>query len=538
MNKPTEDYMLRGWKTAFWILLALIGIALIPPVTVGGVELRRANIFADLYRFEERATDPATEEYLFDETEFEVDLEAVKGQVEAVQQQIAQADTMPHEVQIDYRWVVDAQTATRHEVTINPARYSSRLTSIEDFSAEGAIAAFCDTLIEANRPIRIAVLGDSFIEGDILTADLRERLQTAFGGRGTGFTPMASPLTGFRRTIKTQSKGWTAYNIMQHKSVPAPYNEQFFVSGWVCRPTDGASTRWEATTFRKGLDSCQMARVLFRSPDSSRVQLILNDSLSHEFSVEGASQVRQAIVEASAIHSLEFKVLEGAANMVGYGALFGGQGVEVDNYSVRSNNGQAIFRTNPTINAEINAMLNYDLVILQYGLNIMQAGVYKYTSYGQQIEKVITYCRQCFPSAAILVMGVSDRAIKNENGVETMDAIPYMIDCQRSAARNQGAAFWSTFDAMQAEGGIREFVAKGWAGKDFTHINYGGGRRVAWALFDAINDEAAKAVARRQRRLEATKPVIDSIEQLPHLMKPLEVGTPTLNGAVQAIPQL
>lgn len=527
--------MLRGWKIALWVLLVMVGVSLVPPVTLGGVELRRANIFADLYRFEERTTPQEEATPLFDEAEFEVDLEAVSQQVEAVQQLLAQADTLPHEAPTEYRWALNEQQPTRTEPTINPARYSSRLTPIEDFSQKGLIAAFCDTLIEASRPIRIAVLGDSFIEGDILTADLRERLQAAFGGRGTGFAPMASPLTGFRRSIKTQSKGWTSYNIMQHKSVPAPYNEQFFVSGWVCRPTDGASTRWEETTFRKQLDSCSVARVLFRSPASSRIQLIVNDSLNHEFRIEGADKVRQAVVEADHIRSLEFKVLEGASSMVGYGAIFEDGGVVVDNYSVRSNNGQAIFRTNPTINAEINAMLGYDLVILQYGLNIMQAGVHKYTSYGQQIEKVITYCRQCFPSAAILVMGVSDRAIKNENGVETMDAIPYMIDCQRTAARNQGAAFWSTFDAMQAEGGIREFVTKGWAGKDFTHINYGGGRRVAWALFDAINDEAAKAAERRKRRLEAAKPVIDSMEQLEQLLKPLESGAPTFEEAAPAV---
>lgn len=514
MQKPTQDFMWRGWKTALWVLIVLVGVSLIPPVTIGGIDLRRANIFSDLYQFEDRADESHAEEPLFDEAEFEVDFEEVSQQVEAVQQQIAQADTLPHEAPTEYRWTLTEQTASRDEFTINPARYSARLTPIEDFSEAGLFAAFCDSLIEADRPIRIAVLGDSFVEGDILTSDLRERLQHAFGGRGTGFAPMASPLTGFRRSVKTQSKGWTPYNIMQHKSVPMPYNEQFYVSGWVCRPTDGASTRWEETTFRDHLDSCSTARVLFRAPRESRIQLIVNDSLSREYAIEGSGHIRQAVVEADHIRSLEFKVLEGAAEMVGYGVIFGEKGVVVDNYSVRSNNGQAIFRTNPTINAEINALWSYDLVILQYGLNIMQAGVHKYTSYGQQIEKVITYCRQCFPSAAILVMGVSDRAIKNEKGVETMDAIPYMIDCQRTAARNQGAAFWSTFDAMQAEGGIQEFVAKGWAGKDFTHINYGGGRRVAWALFDAINHEAAKAVERRQRRIEAAQPVIDSTMHL------------------------
>lgn len=530
--------MFQGWKTALWVLIVMVGVSLIPPTTVGGVKLRRANIFSDLYHFEERSEPSQAEEALFDAAEFEVDFEVVSQQVEAVQQQLAVADTLPHEVPTEYRWVVDERSASRPETTVNPALYSSRLTPIEDFSDNQAIATLCDTLIEANRPIRIAVLGDSFVEGDILTADLRERLQHAFGGRGPGFAPMASPLTGFRRTVKTQSKGWTSYNIMQHRSVPAPYNDQFFVSGWVCRATDGASTRWEETSFRDHVDSCSVARVLFRSPRKSRIQLTLNDSLRQEYTIEGADKMRQAIVEADHIHSLEFKVLEGAAEFVGYGAIFGQEGIVVDNYSVRSNNGQAIFRTNPTINAEINAMWGYDLVILQYGLNIMQAGVYKYTSYGQQIEKIITYCRQCFPSAAILVMGVSDRSIKNEEGFSTMDAIPYMIDCQRTAARNQKAAFWSTFDAMQAEGGMKEFVAKGWAGKDYTHINYGGGRRVAWALFDALNHEADKAVERRARRIEAAKPVIDSTMQIQELLQPLECGEPTLKADTTLISNL
>ena len=117
-----------------------------------------------------------------------------------------------------------------------------------------------------------------------------------------------------------------------------------------------------------------------------------------------------------------------------------------------------------------------------------------------------------------------------------MDAIPSMLDCQRTAARNQKAAFWSTFDAMQAEGGIREFVAKGWAGKDFTHINYGGGRRVGWALFDAINHEAAKAVERRKRRLETAKPIIDSTMHIEQTLEPLTSVVPTPKADTTLIP--
>ena len=82
------------------------------------------------------------------------------------------------------------------------------------------------------------------VEGDILTADLRERLQRTYGGGGTGFAPMASPLTAFRRSVKTQSKGWTSYNIMQRRNAPEALRNNFFVSGWACQATAGASTSW------------------------------------------------------------------------------------------------------------------------------------------------------------------------------------------------------------------------------------------------------------------------------------------------------
>ena len=42
------------------------------------------------------------------------------------------------------------------------------------------------------RPVRVAFLGDSFIEGDILVADLRAALQQVFGGEGVGFVPVNS----------------------------------------------------------------------------------------------------------------------------------------------------------------------------------------------------------------------------------------------------------------------------------------------------------------------------------------------------------
>ena len=511
MNSPEKDYTHRSWLATAALILVLVAVGFIPPQSVGGVKLRRANILSDVLAFDDAATaEPVAEPVLFDEEDFHVDLEAVAERIEA--------DTAPREAQTTYRWIVPQDSLRGPRPEPDSARFTATPVPIEDYSDSGRIRAFCDTLLNARRPVRIAFLGDSFVEGDILTADLRERLQSAFGGRpggGAGFAPMASPLTAFRRTIKTQSKGWTTYNIMQRKAAPAHLRGNFYISGWVCQPAAGASTRWENTDYRKLLDSCDGARIFFLSPRDSRVEVTLNDTERREFDVTGDAAVRQIEVSAPHIRSLAFKVLSGTEGFIGYGAVFEGGGVVVDNYSVRSNNGQAMFWTNPSVNAQINALAGYDLVILQYGLNIMQSGVKSYTNYAAQIEKMVAFVRSCFPGAAVLVLGVSDRSTKTDAGFEPMDAIPYMLDFQRGAARNTGAAFWPTCDAMRAQGGMEQFVKNGWAGKDYTHINYAGGRRVAWALFDALNAEACALNAEQRAaelRRQAEAAVLDSLQ--------------------------
>lgn len=511
MKRPAEkNYLRTGSRATAALVVLLVAVSFIPPSSLCGVRLRRANILSDVVRFDDAAqAGTAASEPLLDEEEFAVDLAEVTARIGA-------SDSLPPVVHEQFEPVAEEPADTlppARSLRPDTVRRSPALVPIEDFSPEGRLRAFCDTLLTAARPVRIAFLGDSFVEGDILTADLRERLQLHYGGGGPGFAPMASPLAGFRRTVKTRSTGWTSYNIMQRKRVPEPLAGKFFVSGWVCRPEQGASTRWEMTDFREGLERCSTARLLFIARADSRILVTVNDSLQRDFSLQGDPSVRQIALTAPRIRSVELRVDAGAADFIGYGALFEGDGVVVDNYSVRSNNGQALFWTDPTVNAGVDAMLGYDLVILQYGLNIMQQGIHRYTRYGEQVERMIAYARECFPGAAVLVLGVSDRSVRTDAGFEPMDAVPSMTECQREAARNAGAAFWPTAEAMRSWGGMETFVRNGWAGKDYTHINYAGGRRVAWSLCDALNDAVREAYDRRaeiEARRAAARSVIDS----------------------------
>lgn len=93
----------------------------------------------------------------------------------------------------------------------------SGITCIEDFtdSIGQGMALFYNALSKLDagekRIVRIAVFGDSFIEGDIFTADLREMLQRKFGGCGVGFIPITSMTSGYRPTVKHSFGGWNSH---------------------------------------------------------------------------------------------------------------------------------------------------------------------------------------------------------------------------------------------------------------------------------------------------------------------------------------
>lgn len=521
--QPEKDCTTRGWIALTALIAVLSLVSLIPPQRICGVSLRRANIFSDLIRFEQDAVaDPTADAPLFDESDFRIDLAQVAELV---------ADTLPAGVPITYRWDVEpAGSLPSGTFGHDTARMHAVTVPIEDFDTTGQspLRAFYGKLA-AGEPVRIAVLGDSFIEGDILTADLREKLQSAYGGSGTGFAPMASPLTGFRRTVRTQSRGWTAYNIMQRRNAPAACRDRFFVSGWVCRPGNGASVKWAGTDAKKHLDTCHRARILFTSRTDSRVAVTVNGSERREFAVAGDEAVREIDVQGR-VGSLALEVLAGADGFYGYGAWFEDTGgVRVDNFSVRSNNGQALFWTAPGVNAQVNTLLGYDLVILQYGLNLLQSGIHAYDGYGRQVENMIAYVRQCFPTAAVLVMSVSDRSERTDQGFVPMSSAPSMAQAQRLAARRAGAAFWSTYEAMRSLGGMERFVRSGWAGKDYTHINYAGGQRIAWSLYDAITREVA-ACAAAAKPVASDDPVIEEtlaarVDSLLYAVPPVRLST-------------
>lgn len=82
------------------------------------------------------------------------------------------------------------------------------------------------------KKVRIGYFGDSMIEGDLITQNIRQILQSNYGGHGVGFVPITSVVAGFRQTIQHKfSPNWIDQNFQNAKKIPF-----HFLSGHQFKP--------------------------------------------------------------------------------------------------------------------------------------------------------------------------------------------------------------------------------------------------------------------------------------------------------------
>ena len=111
---------------------------------------------------------------------------------------------------------------------------SSNIFDFENDSSSALSHFFesLNTLKTKKHKTRIAYFGDSMIEGDLISQDLRECMQDLFGGNGVGYLPVTSIVSGFRTSVMHSFDGWTTHNLLEN----IPSNHALGIAGYCFVP--------------------------------------------------------------------------------------------------------------------------------------------------------------------------------------------------------------------------------------------------------------------------------------------------------------
>ena len=376
-------------------------------------------------------------------------------------------------------------SASRAQVAIDtlpPLELSSRLMDYSE--GQSALRRLRAALREGHsRAVRIAFVGDSFIEGDILVAPFRQALQQTYGGQGVGYVPLTSPVARFRQSIQQRFEGaWQETSANKSKS-----HSLFTLAETFATATAAASTSYklksaaDRVTLHYVSDSIPVTITYgINGGERQRAELPASHGAMAEYTLPQRGVKRVEIAT------------EGGDGTRFYGVCFdGATGVAVDNFSLRGSSGAKLNAVSSALTTQLSRFRPYDLIILSYGLNVVSAedNNDSYDWYYAAMAKSIEHIQQLYPNATILLMSLSDRATLREGEIHPLNGVARVLRIQHRLAQRYGLLFWNTHEAMASLGGIKGFVDKGWAAKDYTHISMAGGRQLAKLLTaDLIGD--------------------------------------------------
>ena len=381
------------------------------------------------------------------------------------------------------------------EAVLKPGRvYEKKVVKgqVEPLSdPANSLAAFYEAIerVESGEPgakVRLAHYGDSPTTADLITADVRGLLQKRFGDAGHGFYLMAKPWAWYgHRGVDSDSSGWDieASNLVSKKDGYYGYGGVSFRGG----PGSRARFRLkEAGTTRVELGFKQVAG------GGSIVLEACGERVGERSTAgeEGDGYAEFAVPESC--RDLTVKVEGGAVRLYGIEFLKAAPGVVYDSLGL---NGAYISVLSKFLNADHwqTQLQHYapDVVVINYGTNESVFAAFVDKVFEKELREAIRRIRVALPGKGILVMSPMDRGERNENGqIETVPALQRLVEIEARVAKEEGVAFFNTFEAMGGNGTMAKWYSSEprLVGADFIHPMPGGAKIIGNLLYKAMLD--------------------------------------------------
>jgi len=346
---------------------------------------------------------------------------------------------------------------------------------------------------EKKGKVRIAWYGDSFSDGDILVSDLRDTLQSLYGGNGVGFVPITSEIAGFRRSVIHSFGGWNTSSILSNPSL-----NKLGINGFSYLPDSGNYVFYKGTDRFKHTSTFNTFRLFYTSVSNQKAHILINRKDSRVMEMIMSAMPSMITVQADTIRQVSARFHQGGITCFG-ASLEDETGFYIDNFAIKGNSGLGLQAISGKYLASFDSLLQYDMIILQFGLNVSNSQTDNFTGYMKGMNRLINKLKDAFPGTPILLISVSDRSQRSQGEFVTMPVIPKLIQAQEKIAFDNKLLFWNLFEAMGGENSMAGFVnsSPALANKDFTHLNFAGGRKVGLLLAHSFINEAENYKKRR-----------------------------------------
>jgi hypothetical protein len=460
------------------LLLLLINSYAPEDVTILGYEVKPVDFFGDV-----RTDDFYDDEYE-DNENFDEEYDST-----ALQNDSAFLNSPPKYYTasvFNFNFITNFIVAELDKLTYseNPASNNRLSGNIEQLNN------FFNALKKADKQqVRVAHYGDSTLEGDLISSDLRDLFQKKFGGTGVGIVPITSHDTRFRETTDLSfSDDWETASVYTRNKQRLPVG----ISGHVFVNGNGSWVEMKTNNRYKTVRKFNTVK-LFYSHAKTGAKV--------KYSINGKPTVTKTLKKGNDLHVLEINcpnsksvkfIFPGAKSAYYYGvSLESNTGVYIDNFALRGNSGVDLKKISSESLSAFYKKLNYKLVILEFGLNILSGRKTNFSRYERDMVKVIKKMKTAMPNASFILVSVHDKCIKKGSKFITDPAVPKLVQAQKNIAKKTKIAFWNLYEAMGGKNSMVKWVNSNppKAFKDYTHFNDIGAKQEAKLIFNDLMEK-------------------------------------------------
>ncbi|MBP2830778.1 lipase [Aquimarina sp. U1-2] len=358
----------------------------------------------------------------------------------------------------------------------------------------------------SSRSCRIIHYGDSQIEGDRITAYLRNRLQHMYGGSGPGFIPLIPVYRQISAMIEP-SEHWERYAVFdptKKKFSHRKYGAYLSISRFTkyqSEPLDsialdslpivkasvqiGKSKKTYAkfrrfTNIRLHYGNCNYPVKISVFSDGELIQQdsLLADGRYHQYKIKTLKTPSNLRIEFEGKISADFYGL----------TLDGGSRVQIDNVAMRGASGTIFTSTNGATYSRMMRQLKPKVIIMQYGGNTMPylKDSTDIDKYSQRVTNQVNWIRKRTKNTSFIFIGPTDMCLPVNGKMETYPMLPYLNKKLMETCLENNVAYWSMYDAMGGKGSMKLWVDEKLTAKDYMHFTWKGTKIISELFFTAL----------------------------------------------------
>lgn len=366
----------------------------------------------------------------------------------------------------------------------------------EIVDAKGSLNAFYEKLATlergtADKPVRIAIYGDSNLTSDFLPGHLRRVLQARYGDAGHGYVALSRPWLSYRHEDVSMGGFWGPSFTYCSPTTNLCHDKHYGFANLASETNELGMAVWAGTTkdakapIGQKVSHFELHYALRPGGGSFTVQIDKKDVKTIKTAADEWGVTTESFDVEDGPHELRC-IARGDGKVRWYGVSLDRPadkpktGIQVDSLGTGAMNFERFKWVSDGTRREQLKKRDYDLVVVWLGMNVMWVPPNR-----EFAKEWIAQLRAAKPNVPILILSPGDTVRGSEK--KSDPRIVAVAKQLREVAEEEGVAFWDFREAMGGDASAIPFSRRGLLGGDRIHFGAEGSALMGDRLLCAMS---------------------------------------------------